>query len=162
MNILDATIQVIKGYAPTGKETNTILATDTARTNTPMARDFNAYHTMWYAEKATDRAELIKNSGTKADILINHIQDLGLTLQNIPGTYTHFPRAERYRASVPDLSLTSGHATTVVQGWSSNPTGGGNSDHALITTLLVIKKPTFSPARDVQISQLEMLKGKDR
>lgn len=48
---------------------------------------------MWYAQEAPNRTELMKNSGTKSEKLVHFIQELGLTPQNIPGTFTHFSRA---------------------------------------------------------------------
>lgn len=62
----------------------------------------------------------------------------------MPGAFICFPKAKKYRASIPDLSLTRGHISTIAQGSWCDPAGAGTSDHPFITTALVNKKPTFT------------------
>lgn len=71
---------------------------------------------------------------------------LYLTLHNTPGTLTHFP-PDHYHPSIPDLTLSSAHITSVIQGWLAEPLRSGDLDHALITILLNITPPTFTPRR---------------
>lgn len=51
----------------------------------------------------------------------------------------------RYQATIPDLTFTRNQAHTIIQGWEADQDGGGDSDHALITTLLGIKPLSFAP-----------------
>lgn len=147
IDILDSSIEIINVCVPTRNEVNALLDTHKPKTKTFIGGDCNAHHTMWYGNIATDRTELIKNSWEKAQKLVHHIQELGLTLQNTPNEFTHFSGAERYKNSIPDLTLTSGHVTTITGGWSCGLEGSGNSDYALITTNLHIKTPAFTPRK---------------
>lgn len=102
---------------------------------------------MWYADKATTRAQVIANNRTKYFLRIQHIQQMGLTLQNTARRITQFLSANNYRQTIPDLTLTGGHASTMTRGCSYNTDGSGDSDPALITTTLAIKKVEFMPRR---------------
>lgn len=113
IDLPQTTMEIINIYAPSGNETNSFLTNYTPTTNALIGGDFNVHHTMWYGHEATERTELIKNSKTKAEKLITFIQELGLTLQNTSGTFTHFSKAINYRNSIPNLTLTSGHVSTM-------------------------------------------------
>lgn len=66
-------------------------------------------------------------------------------LMNTTGTPTDFPQMANLCPTIPDLTVTRGHAFTISQSWSADSEGGGNSDYALITTLLSICPPEFLP-----------------
>lgn len=74
------------------------------------------------------------------------IADLHFTLHNVPGTLTHFP-CNNYRHSIPNLTLSRGHVNSGIQGWSAETLGSGDWNHALITILINITVPTFTPRR---------------
>lgn len=123
-------MEIINVYAqPNASEANTFLDTHQTAPNALIAGDFNTHHAMWYAEKVTASTAVIPNGRTKASGLIRHIDNLGLTLQNVAGTYTHSPRASKYYDTIPDITLTRGHTTTITNNWSCELHEGGHSDH---------------------------------
>lgn len=136
-------LEVVNVYAPTGKEANLFLASHQLNNNALIMGEFNNHHPIWYGNLAESRAAVIRNGKTKARTLLTHMERLGLTLHNIPGMCTHFPR-NGTSSTIPELSFSRGYATSLVKAWSANPEGG-LSDHASITTLLNICPPTFKP-----------------
>lgn len=132
---------------PVGNEANPFLDLNKPKTDIFIAGDFNTHHALWYGNVAINRMKPIKNSDGKAEKLVHHIHELGVTLQNTFSEFTNFPSAERYRNSISDLIFTRGHVTTITGRWSCRLEGNGNSNHALITTALYIQPPTFNARR---------------
>lgn len=95
----------------------------------------------------TSRAGVIRSSTTHPSELINYTEAKNLQLLNTSGTPTHFPRNQNFQTTIPDLSFASGGLYNMTQEWSCDPGEGGDSDHALITTLLQIHPPVFTPTR---------------
>lgn len=69
-----------------------------------------------------------------------------MTLLSLSGIPTHFPR-NGDRTTISDLTFARNQCLTAHQSWSSDPHGGGNSDHALLTTFMSIAYPSFSSRR---------------
>lgn len=96
--------------------------------------DFNTYQGNWYGERAIDCANLSRSYVSSAGFLTNRTEEHGLSHLNYPNHLTHFPRNGN-SPSIQDTTFASGPVLSLVSSWSSNTTGGGDSDHSIITTL---------------------------
>lgn len=110
---------------------------------------------MWYGNETTNRHAVIANNCREALKLMTHIQHLNLTLHNILRAFTNFPRASKYGDTIPDLTFTRRHTTSITGNSSSDPDMSGDSDHLLISLTLDIKNPTVTPTRVNRLTDWE-------
>lgn len=134
--------EIINVYAPQETETKDSLAKHTHLPNWLLGGDFDTHHTNWYGPLAAKRAKLIGKCIPSITFLINWTEANGLLLLHKPGHLTHVPN-NGSSASIPDATCASGFMHTAFQSWSTNYGDSGDSDHALITTLLHVIPPKF-------------------
>lgn len=93
VEINGSNIEIIKIYAPSGKEATKFLADHKPDTNTMVSGDFNSHHAMCYADKAAEYADSIGRTRTNATGLVTWPTKYNLILQNELGTFSHFPHS---------------------------------------------------------------------
>ncbi|KAL0630714.1 hypothetical protein Q9L58_010440 [Maublancomyces gigas] len=134
-------IEIINSNAPSGRDAAKYLASHKSHRNTIMASDFNSHHAMWYADKASDYVNSIRNSKTVATSLVTWATKHILILQNDPATLTHFAHSSQHQ-SILDVTFSSGYSTTITEAWSCDPGSGGNSNHAMTIPSINIFLPS--------------------
>lgn len=129
--------EFINIYSPSRNNTELTLADQRPLGNCILAGNFNSHHRDWYGPLATERSKIIGASTASARFINNWTRKHVLRLLNTPGTLTHFPKNQS-RPTIPDQYFASEDIYAGFSAWNSDPDGGGDSDHALITTTLSI------------------------
>lgn len=142
----DIDLEILNVYAPRAKKATQFLTTHSPQSNTIMAGDFNSHHAIWYADKATDYEDSIRNSRKDATFLTSWTETHSFQLVITLGTFTHFPHST-HRPSIIDLTFARGLAIDICEEWSCDPGSGGSSDHALTITALNIATPQYVAKR---------------
>lgn len=124
-------------YTPKKLEAQAFLAKHKPLTDSYIGGNFNTHNQMWYGSLAPDILAVIKSSTKSTNFIVEWSTLYAMTLLNTTGTATHFPH-NRQRPTIPEL-----HMPKLVQ----RPRRGSDSNYPLITMLMSIASPSFSPCR---------------
>jgi hypothetical protein len=91
--------------------------------------DLNAHHPLWYGHGGDIPIKDLRQN-TPFNSIAEWFENFGFLLNNEPGDYTHFPRAESFNPSVLDLCLLRGGIMHHIETWTIDRNSG--SDHAIV------------------------------
>ncbi|KAL0630910.1 hypothetical protein Q9L58_010233 [Maublancomyces gigas] len=157
VTIQGTAMEFINISAPNKTETQKFLRNHKPLSDCKIAGDFNTHHPDWYSDLAPSRTGGIRASSRSAEFLVDWKSSLQFLLLNTASKPTHYPR-NGYQTTIPDLIFARNHDLTLIQGWACDESEGGDSDHALITTTLNIKLPTFIPKRQHDLTDWELFR----
>lgn len=127
-----------------------------------MMGDFNCHHKVWYAELAMDTGIYnIRNKKGQSEALVAYIEHHSYSLQYTPVVFTHFPRNTN-GASIIDLIVIKGPASTMATMWSWDPSLSGTSNHNMTGLALSVGKLRFTPHRRHRLTDWDKFEAKIR